>query len=254
MPRSDPSRAAAVHRHRYDNPPVIERIVEVHVIPGNTSLSTAKDALALRWVDYGIIEQMPLGSVQFELNVADNFVQTTQQSDTRLRFWRSDKKRLYQVARELFVANDLLPEPGWEDLQPMFRTGYRDFLEILQPRSVVKGVLRYMNRVKLPADATGQDLFTIFPTLPGGRQREGAPFRMVVDMGDTGAGPSLLVLAFTGSEAEPQYALDLAVESRRPLDTPESAFAWADQAHDRMTELFESSITSRARTLFKERS
>jgi len=241
-------------RLHYENPPIRERVLEVHVIPGPTSLQTAKEALTLRWPDYASVEQISAGTVEFELKLAENMVQTRQQSEARFRFWRKDKKRLYQVSRELFVANDLLPEPGWDDLLPMFKKGYVDFLEVLQPRSVVKAVLRYLNRVGLPAGVTVQDLFTIFPKLPGDRQLEKAPFHMVVDMGDKGSGPSLLNLAFAGSEDNPEYALDLAVESRQTLGTPEAVFKWAVGAHDRMTDLFESSITPKARQLFKERS
>lgn len=254
MPRPDASQAPQVRRRSYAHPPIRERIAEVHVIPGPTSLATAREALAGRWPEFVRVERQAVGAVEFTWSPAENTVQTKQQSDDRFRFSRDDRKRLFQVGRELFVANDLLPEPGWEELRPMFERGYEDFLAVLQPRSVVKGVLRYLNRVNLPAGATAQDLFTIFPTLPDDRQRTQAPFQMLVDMGDRGPGPSLLVLAFAGSEAEPVYALDLVVESgRRALDSPSAVFSWAEEAHNRIAELFESSITPRARQLFGER-
>ena len=253
MPRSA-SRAPLVRRRSYSRPPILERIAEVHVIPGPTSLATAKEALATRWPEFNRIERQAVGAVEFMWSPAENTVQTKQQSGDRLRFSREDRKRLYQVGRELFVANDLLPEPGWEELRPMFERGYEDFLAVLQPRSVVKGVLRYLNRVSLPPGLTAQDLFTIFPTLPDDRQRAQAPFQMVVDMGENGPGPSLLVLAFAGSEAQPIYALDLVVESgRRTLESASAVFRWAEEAHERIAELFESSVTPRARLLFEER-
>ncbi|HTK30641.1 MAG TPA: TIGR04255 family protein [Candidatus Saccharimonadaceae bacterium] len=256
MPTPDASRAATVRRRSYAHPPVVERIVEVHVIPGPTSIRTAREALTARWSEFGIVEELPVGAVQFSWNIGDGTVQTThEQGDARLRFWREDRQRLFQVSRELFVANDLSMEPGWPDLFPLFRRGYADFRTVLQPRSVVKAVLRYLNRIELPKATSADTVFTIFPTLPLERQRSGAAFQMVVDLGDVGSGPSLLNLVFAGSEAQPVYMLNLTVESgARPVEDPEALFQWANEAHGRMTELFESSITPKARELFAERS
>jgi uncharacterized protein (TIGR04255 family) len=137
----------------------------------------------------------------------------------------------------------------------MFKSGYADFLELVQPRAIVKGVLRYLNRVPLPPGHRVEEIFTIFPKLPERAATNAAAFQMVVDMGNTGAGPALLALAFAGNPAEVTYALDLAVQSGpgEALGSVDEAARWAGRAHDRMTELFESSITSRARELFGER-
>src|SRR5262249_33561275 len=126
MPRSDPHQTKIVRR-LYARPPILERVAEVHVIPGPTSLLTAKEALATRWPEFSNIEQQAIGAVEFTWSLAEDRVETKQQSEGRLQFWRDDRKRLYQVGRELFVANDLLAEPGWEDLLPMFKRGYEDF-------------------------------------------------------------------------------------------------------------------------------
>src|SRR5207302_919923 len=135
MPRKDPIQASVARRHSYAQPPINERILEIHAIPGPTMPSVPRDAFRLRWAGYPITDELGLDTIQFSWKPGEAAVEANRASEPRLRFWRADRKRLYQVSPTLFVANDLLPEPGWDEFLPMFRTGYADFLELMQPRS-----------------------------------------------------------------------------------------------------------------------
>jgi len=181
-------------------------------------------------------------------------------SKTILRFWRPDRKRLLQVGSELFAVNDLVPDPGWADLRPLFEERFPHFLEVMQPREIVKAVMRYLNRIDLPDGLLLSDLLTIAPHLPG-EPGSRPPFQMILDQADD-TGPSALSLSYpapagspsTTSEERALYALDFVVESgAKPLGGVEAISQWAEMAHDRIIELFESSITVGARSLFGQR-
>ena len=254
MPTPDARNATTTRRRFYAHPPIRERVVEVHAIPGPTNLETARDALAQRWSDFRRIETQTLGGIQIEWKPGKGSLMTSQESNLRLRFWDDNNTRLLQAGLDLFAANDLRPEPGWEELGPMFRRAFNDYKAVMQPRQTTKAIMRYLNRVPVPQGVSVGELFTIFPNLPEDRQRVRAPFHMVVDMGQEFAGPSIISLAFVAQAGEPFYALDLVVESgTRDLSNDAALFDWTEEAHTRMTQLFEQSITPQARDTFEER-
>lgn len=239
-------------RRQYARPPIHERVAEVQVIPGPTSLQTVRDALGVRWVEFANVEKIGLGTLQFRLDFAENQLQTTQSADPRFRFWNESRRQLYQVGRELFVANDMEKEPGWERFGPMIRAGLDDFVEVAQPRQLLTARLRYLNRLDLPEGQNVAELFTIYPQLPASAAGNNR-FQMIVEMPDEAPGPALLALAVAGSAPRQTLALDLVVESRGTFGGNLDVHAWFNAAHDRMTSLFETSITNRARQLFEER-
>src|SRR6266436_1769035 len=70
-----------IRRRSYARPPVTERVLEVHVLPGPTPISTARDALSARWPDFPRVEEQTGGVVQFRWE--HGRAQTFQEPTTR---------------------------------------------------------------------------------------------------------------------------------------------------------------------------
>jgi uncharacterized protein (TIGR04255 family) len=123
----------------------------------------------------------------------------------------------------------------------------------MRPSGVVRRVLRYLNRVDIPATVMPSEVLKVFPRLPDETTRR-APFQLIVDEGSEKGGPAVVALTYPSKDADkerPVYAWDIAVESgNRNLESVDQFMEWAEGAHNRVIEIFEGSITDEARALF----
>lgn len=77
-----------------------------------------------------------------------------------------DEKTVAQFRVDGFTFNRLKPYTSWEEICPEAMRLWRIYVDITQPRSVMRLAVRYINRLPLPAGASGIELEDYIITAP----------------------------------------------------------------------------------------
>ncbi len=241
----------------YENPPVIEAICEFRFKAGQEWDWTIP-GLIYDKVKKDFPKKRQQGSFQFQFQVdAQQKAEASQGGISRMQFLHENDDALLQVGPDLLVINQLKPYPTWKVYKEMILKALDVYRQIAQPNAFIRIGLRYINRIDVPkSQAQIEDYLLAIPQVPEPIPQLFATWvqRVEIPFEDTNG---LLALQ-SGSIQQPQhkelaFLLDLDFSTLRAESvTLDSALVWIEQAHDRVEQAFEASITDKTRELFKE--
>lgn len=241
----------------YVNPPIIEAICEFRFKPSQEWDWTIP-GLIYDKVKKDFPKKRQQGSIQFQFQVTgQENAEAVQGNIARMQFLREDEKALVQVGPDILVVNHLRPYPTWSVFKGMIIDALDIYKQVAQPEGLTRIGLRYINRIDVPrSEAQIEDYLLAIPQVPEPIPQLFATWvqRVEIPFEDTNG---LLALQ-SGSIQQPQqkelaFLLDLDFSTLRAESVAlDSALIWIEQAHDRIEQAFEASITDNTRELFKE--
>lgn len=174
------------------------------------------------------------------------------------QFWSEHEQSLIQVGEYLLSVNHVKPYLSWEKFLPLIKEGYNAYREVADPTSIRKVTLRYINRIEFPAQSVNlEDYFEFRPyTGPDLPQHHGA-FTTVIQIpyedGRDVLNLQLSSIASGTASDTVAVMLDLAYALAREGEiTFGDVFRWIEDAHSRIEEVFEASITDQLKQTFEE--
>jgi uncharacterized protein (TIGR04255 family) len=187
------------------------------------------------------------------LQTPEGTQQKTNRAD-RVRLVSADGSRAIQLGEGFLSINRLPPYISWEDFIPSVHEAVAAYVEIAKPKGIARIGLRYLNRVFLPPHDDIAEYFAFHlkpPALETGQLRgfiAGTQWSFADDRDGL-----RIQLGDEVSSRPPmrQLLLDLDYFLGSPdAVSIDGVDSWLADAHDRIQEAFESSITDKARELF----
>jgi uncharacterized protein (TIGR04255 family) len=249
-----------VRRH-YQNPPIVEALVEIFFTGSKQGLAV-RDAFLPR-----VQERFPtgrlLGQVGFEVNVGPKQANARfSQAEPRFQFLTSDQSQMIQLGPDLLVFNLLrpnpqVPYPRFEVWQPIVLEMLAHYREVAQPTGIDRLGVRYINKVTIPqTQMRMEEYFTIYPQVPDTLGDQHGSFLMNLELPGLYPNHQLLLTFGSTSPEQPEamaYLLDL--YDIVPMGSPDSFELIPqrlDEAHNNIVTTFEYAITDTTRQLFGE--
>ncbi len=171
-------------------------------------------------------------------------------------FLTTDKKMLMHIGPHLFSLNALKPYPGWETFSARLESAFRTLTRVVNVKELQRIGLRYINRIELPGPSAQLDQFFEFmPLLRGSLPQDMVAFNVRSVFPFNGS-RDLCKLELTNAAPEKSdnaaFILDLDYYlNRARAVSAEAAMEWVNEAHERVSELFEGAITDRLRKIFQ---
>jgi uncharacterized protein (TIGR04255 family) len=171
------------------------------------------------------------------------------------RFSSADHKRIVQSRLGGFTFSKLAPYDSWGPFRNEARHLWQLYRETLQPDSVVRVAVRYINRIDIPGNSVDlKDYFRtspeIAPDLP--QKLEGYFMQLRLPYPEV-SGHCLINQTIVPPVREDVVSVVLDIDLFRTLDLPqdeEAIWGFFEKLHDAKNFIFESCITDSARRLF----
>ncbi len=244
-------------RPHYQRSPIVEVIISIDVV--------SRDGLAmqqLREVGEQIKSTHPKESSGFEIKSE----QLPDGGEKSLRlpigfmYQSNDDLRAAQVRLKGFTYNALFNDTaryvGWNSLSVEAKTLWDVYKKFLEPKSVTRILVRYINRINIPAPVKNlSEYITAIPVVPDAlRESSKGQFALQLRMLQSDIGATAVFNEAIVPPMEPEHAslmIDIGVinESDDEMDISQS-WEQVEAFHERVGTIFESSITEQCRTLF----
>ncbi len=245
---------------RYPKPPVIEALCEIRL-----SAETPWDA-TIPGLFYETIravfprkEQRIVQEIEFSME--PHGLQQRIRSTERMLFYAENRPLLVQVGPRVLAVNALKPYPSWSGFKPYIEKAWQCFQQVVDVKGIERVALRYINRIELSCKPNEIGRFFAFhldlgPRLPGDRLvhfglegvfafaklRDRCRVKLFPETNDETKDSTTMALI-----------LDIEYFLARPGGvTPDNVVTWIEEAHDRVEEMFEGSITDALRRQFGE--
>jgi uncharacterized protein (TIGR04255 family) len=249
----------------FSRPPVCEGLIDIRIQPLSLEALPIIEELHTHFSS-----RFPNKQTQYEisssLKIEENKVTTKIKTPNPLGylFESLDKKKLVQFRRDGFTFNQLKPDPdeswpGWESIKSEARELWDLYSQAMNFDNVERLALRYINKIVLKGKSgTGIDLddyLTAAPQIPSPLPqtltnyftRVEFPFPKV-----NGWGIIIMTPHPEKSSNTIKITLDIEVFQRKtmPLDN-DLIWPSLDQFRDAKNEIFDASLTKKAKELFK---
>ncbi len=174
-----------------------------------------------------------------------------------MQFLQEDEKTLMQVGTQILAINRLQPYTSWAEFLPLIEKAFRAYSEVVEPKSVHRVTLRYINRIEFPAQAMHlEDFFELYPAVGKNFPENYAAFNAGIQIpyqdGNEVLGVQLASANADGPDSLP-VILDLSYQLLKPeVIAVDEVLGWVNVAHDRIEEIFEASIKEPLRQMFEE--
>jgi uncharacterized protein (TIGR04255 family) len=241
---------------KYAKPPIVEAVCEFRLTPETQwdltipGLLYEKLKKLFPQKEQRVIQEMeliqrPEGSLEQQIRTSE-----------RIIFFTEDRRMLVQVGPRLLAINVLKSYPHWEGFKPRIRRAWESLRVAVEVQGLERIGLRYVNHVELPGQSV--ELAEYFEFYPFVGQR--LPQQMVSFLAGAefsyadGRDRCRVQLApIQGSGGKSLFMLDIDYFLAQPRAVkPEEALAWVEEAHSRVEEVFEGSITDKLREMFEE--
>jgi len=242
---------------KYKNPPVVETLCEFNFIPNQPWDLTIPGLIYEKLKDEFPDRKQQIG-IDVEFKATEKGLEhKVEPALPRVQFYKKDKTALIQVAPDLLAVNQLKPYPTWNKFKPMILEGFRVYKEIVNPKGFRRVGLRYINIIDFEkTDIEIKDYFQYYPFIPGNMSQLHGPFLTRVEFPYEEGNENLILTLSSFTPKKPDIIsilLDIDYAMVVPEYIPfEQITEWLDKAHERVENAFESSITNKAREIFKE--
>jgi uncharacterized protein (TIGR04255 family) len=179
----------------------------------------------------------------------------TSHSDA-INFLTEDERVTVLVGPSILSINHLDPYPSWESFLPMIKQGFEAYMKVVRPENLRGIELRYINEIKFHG---GHESIEYYFNLRPVAEKE-----MPQDIGSFISGIQVpyentdslrieLQGASNSEEAITRTVLDLDyVLTEFDSTNLEEVFSRVENAHARIEEAFEASVTDQSRAMFSE--
>jgi uncharacterized protein (TIGR04255 family) len=193
---------------------------------------------------------------EMELMQGTEGLQQQIRTSERLLFFTEDRKMLTQVGSRLLTVNALRPYPHWEGFKHRIGMAWESLRVAAEVQGLERIGLRYINHVELPGQSV--ELAEYFEFYPFVGQR--LPQQMVsflagaeFSYADGRDRCRVQLSPIQGSGGKSLFMLDIDYFLAQPRAVkPGEALPWVEEAHSRVEEVFEGSITDKLREMFEE--
>lgn len=251
---AEPSRRAAPAPLR--NPPVVEAILDVHVVPGKDATLEGLKSLG-ETVDREFPTRTTRKSFSGRFQVTESGVEAASDSHVEGYLFRSlDGRRVVQAKMTGFVFNQLQPYPGWDSFIGTAWPLWETYAARFKPAMVERVGIRFLNRIPVRPDEPLEAHLETRPNLPGALGLQLGGFFMALDLADTKRGLQATVtqtLEPPGKLGDaPSLIVDLEVFKQLRTDAGDSEVRrTVDALRDFKNHVFETSLTQATRSRFE---
>ena len=243
----------------YKHAPITEAIIDfrVTIAEGNSStngLTLLKENLVER---FPIQEEIQHGNFEFRggLNIEPEANATMLFAGYRLT--SEDKLHVVQITPAGFTFSWLNPYDSWESFRDHTREAWESYKYFMNPVTVNRVAIRYINRLDLPASNPLESYLELFARIPIRYPvRVVASYFLQLQIPQTDL-ESMLVI--NQAQVEPPNPdtlsiildFDLFRQSNWSIERDDAIWLLLEQLRERKNELFEASITDLTRELIK---
>lgn len=239
-------------KQHYPNAPITEAVIDVRVEP--TPGLTVARLEQLQTEAYPTREAMVSQGFQFGPGLA---VARTTPQDIGFRFRSADGRNVHQARLDGFTMSRLKPYETWESFRDEARHRWQLYRELVHPRKVSRLAVRYVNRIEIPLPLDDfaeyfRTLPQVAPELPQALQSYAMQLQIPL--------PDLKSLAIINHILGPEQvqpekvAIVLDIDIFRTVDVPsheDEIWAFMEKLGTTKNQIFEASITNKARELFR---
>jgi len=240
----------------YNNPPIVEAVVELRFAPGAPWTEALLDALVGQFrKDYAGAPQRR-NQIQLQAHVQGEALATA----SRLSFHQmmlptADGKAIVGVGEHLLSVHVLVPYPGWASFLLRVHKALSVYRELARPEGLALIGVRYIDQILLP-DGGDTDLVEYFPCLPP--RPESMPsmldgFHVVTQAHDAKDNFTAVLTMASVPSTDHRFAVLYDLNVVRVFERPaalDELQQHADFLHARQRRIFEDSITESTRRLF----
>lgn len=171
-----------------------------------------------------------------------------------LSLFSESRTMLVQLGPRVLAVNCLKPYPTWPVFRSKIEKAWLSLREVLEIPGVEFAKLQYINQIKIPEFPHGlQEYFEIYPHFGALAAKDTVAF-IVGSVLAFHEGRDFCRVQLSNPSVEETEVVILDIEyylARPEILGPEEITGWLEEAHSRIEEIFESSITDRLRITFQ---
>ncbi|MDI6803315.1 MAG: TIGR04255 family protein [Bacteroidota bacterium] len=243
---------------KYINPPVIEIVCEIRFKVKNPNDISVPGRFYEKIKDeYPNKEELHEYEAKLEFSKED-IQQKVRTKLLGMQYKTNSGEKLIRVAPNMVSAHHIPPYSNWEKFIPTAKKAFDIFREIVQPDGIERIGLRYIDRVEVPKISFDlSEYFKIYPHIPKVEDRNITQFFMRLEMSFFN-GRDVLILSIHKSQEKLADKTVIILDWDYVLAKPEevsmdNVLNWIEEAHDKVIEIFEESITDSCRQLFNNK-
>ncbi|MDI6720336.1 MAG: TIGR04255 family protein [Methanomicrobiales archaeon] len=241
-------------RREYINSPIEEAICEFRMSP-ETDWDLAVPGLYYDRIreELPTREQRRVRSVELVMGTEGLMEELLVQD--RMFFFTPDRSIGIQIGPKFLGVNVLKPYPSWQRFRPRIEHALRILTETVNVKGIYGMSLRYINLVQAPGlDVDPEEYFEFLPRFGTGFPVHADSFMVGAELPFFDGQDACRIEVSDGIPSMPDstaFLLNIEYFLAEPESVPiDSAMDWLDRAHAKTIELFEASITDKARELF----
>jgi uncharacterized protein (TIGR04255 family) len=243
---------------KYKDPPLIEALCEFYFAPETSQDFESIIDLLYEKIHTGFPkrDRLQLQASQITLDTA-GIPEITQQLLPLERFQSNSDRVLIQVGQNLLTVNHLKPYTSWEAFLPSVEMGFHAYREVVQPTTIHRVALRYINRIEIMSDRIHlEDYFEFRPFIGQKILQDLAAFTLGIQIPHEEARDMLHIQLASVDSGTPNtiaMILDLTYSLvKQGAITLDDISEWLINAHTHIEDAFEACITDQLRNLFEE--
>jgi uncharacterized protein (TIGR04255 family) len=242
---------------KYAKPPIVEAVCEFRLTPETQWDLTIPGLLYEKLKELFPQKEQRVIHQEMELiQGPDGWLQQQIRTSERIIFFTEDRRMLVQVGPRLLAINVLKPYPYWEGFKSRIEMAWESLRVDVKVQGLERIGLRYVNHVELPGQSVElAEYFEFYPFVGPRLPQQMVTFLVGAEFSYAdGRDRCRVQLApIQGSGGKSLFMLDIDYFLAQPRGVkPEEALAWVEEAHSRVEEVFEGSITDKLREMFEE--
>jgi len=240
-------------RH-YPNAPITEAIIDLRVeLPANTQVEM------LDRVQEGEEESYPVKLPLYleQVQVSPGLTASAVRRQVGFRFQSKDEKYLFQARTDGFTMSRFPPYEDWDRFQAETQRLWAAYRRVAKPMKVLRLAVRYLNRLDLPLPVSNfEDYLRTVPQVPAELPQGLSGYFMQLKMPMESIKSTALINEGIIEEAIRPSAVSIVldIDIFRTDDVPsdeDGLWRVMDELRKAKNQVFEASITEKARELFQ---
>jgi uncharacterized protein (TIGR04255 family) len=240
----------------YRKAPITEALIDLRIVPLDES-----NLVNLQNLHQSLVGEYTLSG---EINLVQGQLQqkgsaltaTTTQSPSGYRFISTDKTQVFQACLDGFTFSQLEPYKNWETLRNEAKRLWELYSQAVQPKSIERSAVRYINRLDLPLDASHaldfKDYLRTVPEVSTEMFQGVNSYFMQLQIPQIDLDAILLLnegIISPSQEGVISVLLDIDLSRSVNFDSHEDVWVSLDGLRLRKNEIFEACITDKLREL-----